>query len=232
MKRRILIVEDDRSLAKILAARLAIEGYEVECVADGSRAPGVATAFAPDLIMLDVSLPGKDGFELCRQWRATKQIPIIMLTARSDKVDKLRGLNVGADDYITKPFDFQEVLARILAVLRRTRPAIDHVRLGTVVVDFQKSLATNRGRAIELTRREFDLLHYLAERAGSIVSRDELLRAIWGYEELPSTARAVDQAIVRLRKKIEPNQHEPQYLHTAHGDGYYLTPDPFGENPS
>jgi DNA-binding response OmpR family regulator len=222
VKRRILVVEDDSALATVLRIKLAMEGFEVECAADGIRASTAAKAFAPDLIVLDVALPGKNGFELCRVWRESMQIPIIMLTARGDKADKLRGLAMGADDYVTKPFDTQELVARIRAVLRRTRPALVRLRLGSVSIDFANSLAHKAGKPIKLTHREFAMLRYLAERSNSIVHRDELLQIVWGQGGTPYTDRAVDQAVARLRKKIEANPHQPQFLHTAHGDGYYL----------
>jgi DNA-binding response OmpR family regulator len=222
-RRRILLVEDDDALATVLKIKLTMEGFEVEWAADGSRAAVAAKAFAPDLIVLDVTLPGTNGFELCRIWRQSMQIPIIMLTARSDKADKLRGLTMGADDYMTKPFDTQELVARILAVLRRTRPALAQLTLGTVSIDFENALAQNAGKPIKLTRREFAMLRYLAERSNVIVHRDELLQIIWGYTAVPYTDRAVDQAVARLRKKIEADPHQPQFLHTAHGDGYYLS---------
>jgi len=220
--RRILVVEDDRALATVLKIKLTMEGFQVECAEDGSRAANVVRGFAPDLIVLDVTLPGQNGFELCRIWRESLQIPIIMLTARSDRADKLRGLTMGADDYMTKPFDTQELVARILAVLRRTRPTLVHLQLASVSIDFENARAQNAGKPIKLTRREFAMLRYLAERPNSIVHRDELLRIIWGYADVPYTDRAVDQAVLRLRKKIESNPHQPQFLHTAHGDGYYL----------
>jgi DNA-binding response OmpR family regulator len=220
--RRILVVEDDRALATVLKIKLTMEGFQVECAEDGSRASNVVRVFAPDLIVLDVNLPGQNGFELCRIWRESLQIPIIMLTARSDKADKLRGLTMGADDYMTKPFDTQELVARVLAVLRRTRPTLVHLQLASVSIDFENARAQNAGKPIRLTRREFAMLRYLAERPNSIVHRDELLRIIWGYADVPYTDRAVDQAVLRLRKKIESNPHQPQFLHTAHGDGYYL----------
>jgi two-component system response regulator VicR len=222
-KRRILVVEDDRALATVLKVKLAMEGFEVEWVGDGNRAPNVARTFAPDLIVLDVSLPGKNGFELCKMWRESMSTPIIMLTARSDKADKLRGLAAGADDYMTKPFDSQELVARILAVLRRVRPTIARLQLGGVAIDFETSVAHKSGKPVKLTHREFAMLRYLAERANNIVHRDELLHIIWGYPDAPYTHRAVDQAVARLRKKIEADPHQPLFLHTAHGDGYYLS---------
>jgi two-component system, OmpR family, response regulator VicR len=224
--RRILVVEDDRALATVLKIKLTMEGFEVECASDGAAASNVVRSFAPDLIVLDVTLPGTNGFELCRIWRESLRIPIIMLTARSDKADKLRGLTMGADDYMTKPFDTQELVARILAVLRRTRPTLMRLQLASVSIDFENARAQNAGKPLKLTRREFAMLRYLAERPNSIVHRDELLRIIWGYADVPYTDRAVDQAVLRLRKKIESNPHQPQFLHTAHGDGYYLALTP------
>jgi two-component system response regulator VicR len=224
--RRILVVEDDHALATVLKIKLTMEGFAVECAGDGNRASNVLRSFAPDLIVLDVTMPGTNGFELCRIWRESLRIPIIMLTARSDKADKLRGLTAGADDYMTKPFDTQELVARILAVLRRTRPVLMRLQLASVSIDFENARAQNAGKPIKLTRREFAMLRYLAERPNSIVHRDELLQIIWGYPDLPYSDRAVDQAVLRLRKKIESNPRQPQFLHTAHGDGYYLTITP------
>jgi DNA-binding response OmpR family regulator len=220
--RRILIVEDDRALSTVLKIKLTMEGLEVECASDGNQASNAVRSFAPDLIVLDVTLPGTNGFELCRMWRQSLLIPIIMLTARSDKADKLRGLTAGADDYMTKPFDTQELVARIQAVLRRTRPVLMRLQLASVLIDFENARAQKAGKPIKLTRREFAMLRYLAERPNSIVHRDELLQIIWGHADVPYTDRAVDQAVLRLRKKIESNPREPQFLHTAHGDGYYL----------
>jgi DNA-binding response OmpR family regulator len=222
MKKRILIVEDDAALARVLRDNLVFEGYQVESVADGSLAINVARTFAPDLVVLDITLPGKSGLELCQIWREGLRIPVILLTARAQKEDKLRGLKMGADDYVTKPFDLEELLARIHAVLRRARPTIDRLDLGAVRIDFVGLQAWNGKTAIELTYREFSLLRYLAERSDSIVHRDELLHEVWGFPESPNT-RAVDHAIARLRRKIEPDPHHPQFIHTVHGDGYSLT---------
>ncbi len=214
--RRILVVEDDRALATVLKIKLTLEGFEVECAGDGTHAANVVRSFAPDLIVLDVTLPGTNGFELCRMWRDSLRIPIIMLTARSDKADKLRGLTMGADDYVTKPFDTQELVAH--------GQAAELVRF--VAARGQHDGALSAGKPIKLTRREFAILRYLAERPNSIVHRDELLHIIWGYADVPYTDRAVDQAVLRLRKKIESDPHQPQFLHTAHGDGYYLALSP------
>jgi two-component system response regulator VicR len=223
MRRRILIVEDNVGLASVLADNLMLEGFDVQTVGDGDQAVTKAREFAPDLIVLDVMLPGKDGFELCGLLRQGRRTPIVMLTARSQKDDRIRGLNLGADDYVTKPFDLEELLARIHAVLRRSRPDIERLTLGRVTIDFRTLRATAGSEVIDLTHREFELLRYLAERQEVVVERDELLREVWGYASAPQT-RSVDQAIVRLRKKIEPDPQHPVFIQTVHGDGYCLTP--------
>src|SRR5262245_47074727 len=225
MRRRVLIVEDDRSLAKILRAKLTIEGFDVAWAENGETAQTQARTLAPDVILLDVSLPGVSGFELCRTWRDRKRTAILMLTARSEKRDRLRGLRLGADDHITNPFDMEELLARIQVVLRRLRPDIERLTLGRVTIDFHTYRAhAGDGSAIELTQREFEILRYLAERPDIIVSRDELLHAIWEYTAAGHT-RAVDQAILRLRRKIEPDAGHARFIHTVHGNGYRLTPE-------
>ena len=223
--RRILIVEDNVGLASVLSDNLALEGFEVQTVSDGNAAISAARAFAPDLIVLDVMLPGKDGFELCGLLRQGRRTPIIMLTARAQKDDRIRGLTLGADDYVTKPFDLEELLARIHAVLRRTRPEFERLTLGDVTIDFRSLQAWTVKGPIDLTHREFELLRYLAERQENIVDRDELLREVWGYASAPNT-RSVDQAVVRLRKKIEPDPQHPCFIHTVFGNGYCLTLEP------
>jgi two-component system response regulator VicR len=224
MKQRILIVEDDNALARILRDNFVSDGYEVQCVADGNQAVVKANELAPDLILLDVMLPGRSGFEVCTVLRGRRQTPVIMLSAKSTRADKLRGLNSGADDYITKPFDLEELLARVRAVLRRAHPTVDRLTLGSVTIDLHGLKAWDGANVIEFSHREFELLRYLAERPHKVVSRLELLREIWGYVETPNT-RSVDHAIARLRRKIEPDLHHPRFIHTVHGDGYCLTPD-------
>jgi len=224
VKKRILVVEDDQALARVLTDNLTYSGFEVEAVDGGDGVLAAARRFGPDLVLLDVMLPGTNGFELCGLIRAGGRTPVIMLTARDQKADKLRGLEAGADDYITKPFDFDELKARLHALLRRARHGVATMRLGGVVVDFQNLRARGSGGEIHLTRREFDLLFYLAERRGLIVHRSELLREIWGYPTEPTT-RAVDYAIKRLRSKLEIDPHNPRYITTVHGDGYSLTFD-------
>jgi len=224
MKKRVMIVEDDPVLMRVLQDNLSFEGFEVRGIADGNLAISAARDFAPDLVLLDVGLPGTNGFELCAAWRQSNRTPIIMLTAMSQKSDKLKGLKLGADDYVTKPFDLEELLARVHAVLRRARPSTAVLALGAVSIDFERRRAWTAEHEIDLTHRDLELLHYLAERPNSMVSRNELLRAVWGYPDSANT-RAVDHAIARLRKKIEPNPHKPRFIHTVHGDGYYLSID-------
>src|SRR6476620_6199556 len=224
MKKRILIVEDDAALARVLRDNLTFEGFDAQCASDAPAAIERFKEFSPDLVVLDIMLPGGDGFELCGFMRQRGQAAVIILTARSQKVDKLRGLSLGADDYVTKPFDLEELLARIKVVLARARPSIEQLSLGTVTIDFLALRASQGSRVVHLSYREFDVLRYLAERRGHVVSRKELLSQIWSYAEMPIT-RSVDHAIARLRKKIEPDPHHPRFIHTIHGDGYCLTPE-------
>jgi DNA-binding response OmpR family regulator len=219
---RILIVEDDRSLARVLSDSLSEEGFQCRTTGNGDAAIGAAATYAPDLVLLDIGLPGKSGIELCRLWREGPRIPVIMLTARAQKQDKLNGLQVGADDYVTKPFDLEELIARVRAVLRRSRPTVSHIRLGSIVIDFETHQAWNSDKSLELSHREFALLRYLAERPDSIVHRDELLQEVWGYPESPDT-RSVDHAIARLRRKVEADPRHPQFIHTVYAGGYLMT---------
>ena len=221
-KQRILIVEDDRALARVLSDNLSFSGFDVDWVDDGAEVLNKVRATSPDLVLLDVMLPGRDGFNLCGLIRQGGRTPVIMLTARDQKIDKLKGLELGADDYITKPFDFEELQARIRAVLRRARRSATRITIGDAVIDFVAFTATRGGLDLRLSRREFDLLGYLAEREGRIVQRDELLREIWGFPDEPAT-RAVDYAIRRLRRKLEADPHNPRHIHTVHGNGYSLT---------
>lgn len=223
---RILIVEDDPSLAQIVRNNLEIDGFEVEWAGEANEALRIERLFAPDLILLDVMLPGIGGFELGSVLRRRGRTPIIILSARGEKADKLQGLRLGADDYVTKPFDMEELVARIQTVLRRVKPAlgIERIRMGTVTVDFRRSVASNAGNKLRLTHREFEILRVLAERHSRMVYRDELFKEAWGFVDV-TTTRSVDRAVSRLRQKIEPDPRNPRFLRTAHGDGYILTPD-------
>ncbi len=223
MKKRILIVEDDAPLARVLRDNLVFEGFDVEWANDGNQALQRANEQPPDLVILDVMLPGRDGFELVGLLRQAGHTPIILLTARAEKADKLRGLNLGADDYVTKPFDLDELLARVHTVLRRVSPDVGQLTLGDITVDFVARQARSSRGPLHLTHREYEMLRYLAERQSRVVHRRELLREVWGYPETPTT-RSVDHAVARLRKKIEKDPGNPRFIHTVHGDGYQLTP--------
>jgi len=220
---RILLVDDEQSIQTLLSYPLRKEGYDVVQATDGRQALDRFDEQAFDLVVLDLMLPKVDGLEVCRRLRNRSSVPIIILTAKSEEIDKVVGLELGADDYITKPFDLEEFLARVQAVLRRARPPVEQLVLGRVVIDFRAQTATRAGYTLHLTHREFELAEYLAERQERVVHRNELLREVWGYLEVPST-RSVDHAIARLRKKIEPDPHHPRFIHTVHGDGYCLTP--------
>jgi DNA-binding response OmpR family regulator len=224
MIKRILLIEDDLAIGRVLRDNLVFEGYAVEWSTDGRDAPALAKRFAPDLILLDLMLPNNvDGFDLCRTLTTgPHRTPVIIITARGQKEDRIRGLTLGADDYVVKPFALEELLARIQAVLRRSRPPVERLTIGRLVVDFRHLRAFDGNQELVLTDREFEILRHLVERAGSVVTRDELLRLVWGYTDAPLT-RTVDNFISRLRQKIEPDPHHPQYIRTAYGDGYRLT---------
>jgi two-component system alkaline phosphatase synthesis response regulator PhoP len=223
--KRILVVEDDATLIRMLRDNLVYEGFTVECASDGGEALAKIRAVRPDLVLLDLMIPTVDGFEICRLLGASPaRIPIVVITARTQREDKVRGLELGADDYIVKPFALDELLARIRAVLRRSQPAVRSLTLGDVAIDFHRRCAFRGAEAVPLTAREFALLEYLAERAGKVVTRSELLRAVWGYEEIPLT-RTVDIFVGRLRRKLERDPHQPRYIRTMHGDGYSLIAD-------
>lgn len=221
MKKRLLVVEDDAALARVLCDNLAFAGFHVDWVKDGAGALQSVRGTSPDLILLDIMLPDSSGFDLCGALRKGGHTPLVMLSARGQKADKVRGLELGADDYVTKPFHIEELLARIQAVLRRARPAVERLLLGEVVIDLTRLRAWRSGREFHLTHREFEVLRYLAERERRVISRDELLREVWGYLD-STTTRSVDHAVVRIRKKIELDPHRPRFLHTVHGDGYCL----------
>jgi len=221
--KRILVVEDDAALARVVYDNLAIEGFDVRHAANGEAAIRTAAEFHPDLVLLDIMLPGMSGLDVCRELRAQRfDRPIIMLTARSAEVDRVVGLEIGADDYVTKPFGIRALLARIRVRLRRHegrggRDAL--LRFGDVEVDFEKHEATRCTARVELTGKEFDVLRMLAEHRGKIVTRDQLLEEVWGYEHFPTT-RTVDNHILRLRQKLEENPSDPRYILSIYGEGY------------
>ena len=225
---RILLIEDEPSLIFTLRDTLENEGYIVIVCEDGEEAVGLAQENKPDIIILDIMLPGKNGYEICQELRALKfTIPVIILTAKNQELDKVKGLDIGADDYITKPFGVKELLARIQARLRRTGTYsssnnIDLLQLGTTKIDLLESkVIFEDGRTNELTARETELIKYLLEAGGEPVSRDELLEKVWRYEYSTNT-RTVDVHISKLRAKIESLPDEPRHLITLHGVGYSL----------
>jgi two-component system alkaline phosphatase synthesis response regulator PhoP len=227
MNQRILLVEDEPGLVVTLTDRLGAEGYAVETAQDGETGLQQAASCAFDLIILDVMLPRKNGFDVCRDLRQRGcHSPIIMLTARGQVVDRVVGLKLGADDYVTKPFEMIELLARIEALLRRA-PVIaaasgqlpETYQFGSVRVDFRRAEVERDGQRVELSALEFKLLRYLIEHRGAALSRDELLNEVWGYDAMPST-RTVDVHVAWLRQKLEPNPRHPQFILTVHGLGY------------
>ncbi len=222
-RRGILLVEDEPGLVLTLRDRLTSEGYGVETAGDGEQALACTRRQRFDLIILDVMLPRRNGFEVCRALREEgNSTPIIMLTARGHVADKVSGLKLGADDYVTKPFEMVELVARVEAQLRRvpSRAAgTGSYDFGSISVDFRAAEVSRDGTPLEVSAREFRLLCYLIEHRGETVSREKLLSEVWGYEAMPTT-RTVDVHVAWLRHKIEPNPRRPQYLLTVHGLGY------------
>ena len=220
---KVLIVEDDDSMVAALRDGFEYEGYTVSLARDGAAGLRLATAEAPELILLDVMLPKMSGLEVCREIRkAGNNVPIIMLTARGQEIDKVLGLKLGADDYVTKPFGFLELMARVEAILRRAsgRAArTESYQFGSVTADFKKGEVRKNGRLLDMTSREVRLLQYFIEHRGEIVGRDALLDAVWDYDSAPLT-RTVDMHVAKLRKKIEDKAAQPRFLVTVHGMGY------------
>ena len=226
---KILVVEDEKAIADIGAFNLSREGYEVLTAYDGTEGLRLGLEGGADLILLDVMLPGVDGFEICRQVRAKSAVPIIMLTAREEEADKVLGLEIGADDYITKPFSMRELMARIHANLRRTvTVAPEETASGADIVCGEIELYLKaheircRGKALELTAREYEILRYMAENANRVIPREELMEKVWGYEYY-GDLRAVDVAICRVRDKVEEDPSNPRTIITRRGVGYLLS---------
>jgi DNA-binding response OmpR family regulator len=220
---KILIVEDEPALLRAIADNFRFESYEVIEAADGVTGYQKASQDRPDLIILDIMLPRMTGHDICRRLRAEGvQIPILMLTARGDETDRVIGLDLGADDYITKPFSVRELSARVRAHLRRSQSIAaqpEELRIADVTVDFRSYEARRGNTRLDFTRKEFQLLRLLSSRKGAVVTRDELLDEVWGQETYPTT-RTVDTHIANLRAKIEPDPRKPQHLITVHGVGY------------
>lgn len=224
MKVKILIIEDEEDLVKGLKINLVDEGYEVDYALNGKVGLEKALKEKPDLILLDIMLPGMNGLEICKELRANKMdIPILMLTAKGEEIDKVVGLEMGADDYISKPFSIRELMARVKAHLRRenrggeTVPGVVH--LESLKIDFEHFKIIRNNEEIDLTSLEVDVLRFLIQQDGKVVSRDDLLDKIWGYEKFPTT-RTIDNHILKLRKKIEIDPNHPRHILTVYGGGY------------
>lgn len=220
MKGRVLVVDDDTALAEMIGIVLRSEGFEPVFCEDGDAALGVFRASQPDLVLLDLMLPGKDGNEVCRQIRGESGVPIIMLTAKSDTVDVVLGLESGADDYISKPFKPKELVARVRARLRRSdEPAPEHLTIGDVSIDVPGHRVSRAGRPVSLTPLEFDLLVALARKPWQVFTREVLLEKVWGYRHAADT-RLVNVHVQRLRSKIENDPEQPEIVVTVRGVGY------------
>jgi len=218
---RVLVVEDDAEIADVLRRSLRQEGYEVKTSADGVEALDMATGFVPDLVVLDLGLPRLDGVEVCRRLRAEGDVPILMLTARAETEDRVSGLDSGADDYLVKPFERQELLARIRALLRRRPPrGAASLEVGDLKLNPDTREVKRGGRELELTNREFELLEYLMRNERLVVSRERLLDDVWGYDPTAAT-NTIDVFISNLRRKLEAGG-EARLLHTKRGAGYVL----------
>lgn len=228
MSSRILLIEDEPGLVMTLSDLLAAEGYTVETAMDGPRGLEKARSAPFDVIILDIMLPGKNGFDVCREIRQEGiDVAILMLTAKTQVMDRVVGLKLGADDYLVKPFDSAELLARIEALLRRLRrenlAPVARFNFGNIQIDFEKGEITKDGAPLNLAGKELQLLRYMVDHRGKVLTREELLERVWEYQ--PSvTSRTVDVHIAWLRQKIEDNPQSPRYIHTVRGVGYKFTP--------
>lgn len=229
MKRKILIVDDEKNIVDILKFNLKKEGFDTIEAYDGKQALDLVEREKPDLILLDIMLPEYDGFTVCKKIRQTMNVPILMLTAREEEVDKVLGLELGADDYITKPFSPRELMARVKANLRRSVEETHQVQselltCGDLTIDVNRYDVKRQGETIELTLREFELVKFLAIQKGQIFSREHLLEKVWGYEYY-GDVRTVDVTVRRLREKLEKIPGKPEYILTKRGVGYYFNPN-------
>ena len=226
MPKKVLVVDDEKLIVKGIRFSLEQDGMEVDCAYDGEEALNKAKSNSYDMILLDIMLPKMDGFEVCQAIREFSDMPIVMLTAKGDDMDKILGLEYGADDYITKPFNILEVKARIKAIMRRTSPARQEAAQASVIekgdlkLDCESRRLFINGTEINLTTREFELLEIMVKNENKVYSRENLLNLVWG-KEYPGDVRTVDVHVRRLREKIETNPSEPKYVHTKWGVGYY-----------
>ena len=226
MPKKVLVVDDEKLIVKGIRFSLEQDGMEVDCAYDGEEALNKAKSNSYDMILLDIMLPKMDGFEVCQAIREFSDMPIVMLTAKGDDMDKILGLEYGADDYITKPYNILEVKARIKAIMRRTSPARQQAAQASVIekgdlkLDCESRRLFINGTEINLTTREFELLEIMVKNENKVYSRENLLNLVWG-KEYPGDVRTVDVHVRRLREKIETNPSEPKYVHTKWGVGYY-----------
>lgn len=225
---KILVVDDEQPIADILKFSLEKEGYQVICAFDGEKAVELALTENPDLILLDLMLPIKDGMDVCREIRAKSNTPIIMLTAKDTELDKVLGLEMGADDYVTKPFSTREILARVKAHLRRQSKNETSQRLKAeglvymnLMIDHDMYVVYKNGDALDLTHREFELVYYMVRNSGRVMTREHLLQAVWGFEYF-GDVRTVDVTIRRLREKLEDDPSKPEFIITRRGLGYVM----------
>ena len=232
-KKKILVVEDERKISQVIGINLMMAGYLCDVASDGEEGLRLALSGDYDLILLDLMLPKRDGFSVCREIRKTLSTPIIMVTAKEEEADKIMGLELGADDYVTKPFSIKVLLARIKAnirrysgeVVERVAPAEsdeDKIVIRELVIDNKNYTVTKNGREIELSNKEYELLYFLASHADEVFEREELLVKVWGYEGFYGGIRTVDVTISRLRTKIEEVPAEPEYIITKRSKGYYI----------
>lgn len=224
---KILVIDDEQNMRTGLKDNLEFEGYDVETANDGEQGLKKILENSYNLIILDVMMPKKSGFDVCKEVRkAGITTPVILLTAKGDEIDKVVGLEIGADDYVTKPFSLRELLARVKAILRRGENLVMNesareVKIGKLEIDFNGYKATSKNKDVQMSHKEFEILHYLWKHRNSTVSRDDLLTEVWGYDENPST-RTVDNFILKLRQKVEVDSNHPQVILTVHGIGYKL----------
>ena len=231
MEKKVLVVDDERPIVEILKINLQKEGYVVFEAYDGEEAVNRALTVEPDLILLDVMLPKIDGFSVCKKIREKSSVPILMLTAREEELDKVLGLELGADDYITKPFSIRELMARVKANMRRNESSFidkkekaeEELKIGDFLFDFNRYELYKNGTLIDLTIREFDLIRFLASQPCKVFSRQNLLESVWDYEYY-GDVRTVDVTVRRLREKVENDPSEPKVIMTKRGVGYYFQP--------
>ena len=224
MKQRILVVEDDRRIADLIVKNLEAAGYECHTSPDGGRALADHERLKPSLIVLDLGLAGVDGLDVARRVRVESEVPILMVTARSTESDKLLGLEIGADDYVTKPFSTAELVARVRALLRRSSGTLRErtLAVGDLTIDPARRVVERQTRPVPLTTLEFDLLYFLASRPGRVFSREALMEHVWGSDRVVDD-RSIDSLVSRLRQKLEPDPSKPRYVQTVWGAGYRFT---------